>query len=285
MVAAIASRELGEVVNRKRAQRVMREHQLLQPVRGLDRRRRPGYFRVHRPDELWHMDMTKVWTAQHGWVYLHVIVDCCTREVTGWRLDLRTRSVEAIGCVEQAVTTRTVPAGLLTLGTDNGSQFTRWTSESTSPPEASHTAVAATETPSPRRSSSPGSASSRSDAPGEPSGKTSNRPERRSTTTTTATTTGPTPGWPTEPSRRDLARHARPTHRSDLNRQRQRGPRQEHHVGPGSRRQGDVAQCRFISTPFSDVAKQQYLSKHVDDYCGSGGTGVACPVGLGVDGD
>ncbi len=33
MVAAIASRELGEAVNRKRAQRVMREHQLLQPVR------------------------------------------------------------------------------------------------------------------------------------------------------------------------------------------------------------------------------------------------------------
>lgn len=90
MVAAIASRELGEVVNRKRAQRVMREHQLLQPVRGLDRRRRPGYFRVHRPDELWHMDMTQ----------------------------------EAVGCVEQAITTRTVPARVLTLGTDNGSQFT-----------------------------------------------------------------------------------------------------------------------------------------------------------------
>ena len=124
MVAAIASRELGEAVNRKRAQRIMREHRLLQPVRGLDRRRRPGFFRVHRPDELWHMDMTKVWTAQHGWIYLHVIVDCCTREVTGWRVDLRTRTQEAVGCVEHAITSRAVPAGVLTLGTDNGSQFT-----------------------------------------------------------------------------------------------------------------------------------------------------------------
>ena len=26
------------------------------------------------------MDMTKVWTAAHGWVYLHAIVDCCTRQ-------------------------------------------------------------------------------------------------------------------------------------------------------------------------------------------------------------
>ena len=124
MVAAIASQQLGERVNRKRAQRIMRAHRLLQPTRSLDRRRRPGYFRVRRPDELWHMDVTKVWCAEHGWAYLHAIVDCCTREVTGWRVDLRTRSVEAIGCVEAAVTTRAVLPGVLTLGTDNGSQFT-----------------------------------------------------------------------------------------------------------------------------------------------------------------
>jgi hypothetical protein len=42
-VAALASRELGEAVNHKRAQRVMRAHKLLQTVRGFDRRRRPGY--------------------------------------------------------------------------------------------------------------------------------------------------------------------------------------------------------------------------------------------------
>ena len=33
MVAAIASRQLGEPVNRKRAQRIMRTHRLLQPTR------------------------------------------------------------------------------------------------------------------------------------------------------------------------------------------------------------------------------------------------------------
>ena len=83
MVAALASRQLGRPVNRKRVQRVMRAHRLLQPTRSGDRRRRPGFFRVTRPDALWHADMTKVWTAQHGWVYLHAIIDCCTREITG----------------------------------------------------------------------------------------------------------------------------------------------------------------------------------------------------------
>ena len=82
MVAALASRELGEPVNRKRVQRVMRQHRLLQRSRNTDRRRRPGYFRVTRPDELWHLNMTKVWTD------------------------------------------RMVLPGRLTLGSDNGSQFT-----------------------------------------------------------------------------------------------------------------------------------------------------------------
>ena len=124
MVAALASREHGRPVNRKRAQRVMHAHRLLQPSRSGERRRRPGFFRVTRPDELWHADMTKVWTAQHGWVYLHAIIDCCTRELVGWSLELRCRDDKAIACVEGAMLARGVPAGTLTLGTDNGSQFT-----------------------------------------------------------------------------------------------------------------------------------------------------------------
>jgi putative transposase len=124
MVAAIASREIGRPVNRKRAQRIMRAHHLLQRSRNQARRRRPGFFQVRRPDELWHLDMTKVWTAQHGWIYLHTIVDCCTREVAGWSLELRCRDDEAIDVVEKAILDRGVTPGVLTLGTDNGSQFT-----------------------------------------------------------------------------------------------------------------------------------------------------------------
>jgi Integrase core domain/HTH-like domain len=115
MVAALASRELGRPVNRKRVQRVMRANRLLQPSRSGERRRRPGFFRVTCPDELWHADMTKVWTAQHGWVYLHAIIDCCTRELVGWSLELRCRDDEAIACVEAAVMDRGVQPGRLTL--------------------------------------------------------------------------------------------------------------------------------------------------------------------------
>jgi putative transposase len=95
MVAALASRDACGPVNRKRVQRLMREHRLLQPKRSEGRRRRPGYFQVTRPDELWHLDMTSVWVAEHGWFYLNAAIDCCTREIAGWALDVRCRAQEA----------------------------------------------------------------------------------------------------------------------------------------------------------------------------------------------
>jgi len=124
MVAAVASRRLGRPVNRKRAQRVMREQRLLQRHRPLGRRRRPGFFRVERPDQLWHLDMTAIWVAEHGWTYLNAMIDCCTREIVGWSLELRCRSQEATALVEQAAIARGIEPGCLTLGTDNGSAFT-----------------------------------------------------------------------------------------------------------------------------------------------------------------
>ena len=77
-----------------------------------------------RPDELWHLDMTSVWVAEHGWCYLNAAIDCCTREITGWALDVRCRATEAIAVVERALAEREVLPGLLTLGSDNGTAFT-----------------------------------------------------------------------------------------------------------------------------------------------------------------
>jgi putative transposase len=120
MIAALSSRDAGRAVNRKRVQRLMREHRLLQPSRSEGRRKRPGYFQVTRPDELWHLDMTSVWVAEHGWCYLNAAIDCCTREITGWALDVRCRAQEAQAVIDKAVNQRYVLPGTLTLGTDNG---------------------------------------------------------------------------------------------------------------------------------------------------------------------
>jgi len=66
MVWVLVQRRLGVAVNRKRILRVMREQNLVQRRRREPRRRQPGFFRVEHPDQLWHLDMTSVWVAEHG---------------------------------------------------------------------------------------------------------------------------------------------------------------------------------------------------------------------------
>ena len=124
MVCAFGRRKLGVAVNRKRVLRVMRERKLIQRRRPLERRRRPGFFRVERPRQLWQLDMTSIWVAEHGCCYLNAIIDCCTREIVAWQLELRCRTDEAIAVVERAPTVHGIQPGELTLGSDNGSAFT-----------------------------------------------------------------------------------------------------------------------------------------------------------------
>jgi putative transposase len=68
--------------------------------------------------------MTSIWVAEHGWIYLNAIIDCCTREIVGSELSLRCRAKEAITVIETAVAEQGILPGTLTLGTDNGSAFT-----------------------------------------------------------------------------------------------------------------------------------------------------------------
>ena len=52
------------------------------------------------------------------------IIDCCTREIVGWQLELRCRADEAIAVVDHAATRHGIEPGELMLGSDNGSAFT-----------------------------------------------------------------------------------------------------------------------------------------------------------------
>jgi len=124
MICAFVRRKLGVAVNRKRVLRVMRERKLIQRRRPLERRKRPGFFRVERPRQLWQLDMSSVWVAEHGWTYLMATIDCCTREIVAWQLELRCRADEAIALIERAAAVHAIEPGELTLGSDNGSAST-----------------------------------------------------------------------------------------------------------------------------------------------------------------
>jgi putative transposase len=52
------------------------------------------------------------------------IIDCCTREIVAWQLELRCRADEAIALVDRAVALYGIEPGERILGSDNGSAFT-----------------------------------------------------------------------------------------------------------------------------------------------------------------
>jgi len=83
----------------------------------LDRR-----FHWSAPNRAWSGDITFIWTA-HGWVYLAILVDLCTRAIVGWHVSRRCDAALAIKCLDNAVARHRPPRGLLH-HTDRGSTYT-----------------------------------------------------------------------------------------------------------------------------------------------------------------
>ena len=162
------------------------------PAAGVLPRRAPRSALAHGHDQ-------SVWVAEHGWCYLNAAIDCCTREITGWSLDVRCRAAGGHRGHRRAPSpARQIRPGELTLGTDNG---TALTARAFRARLAEHGIVH-------RRG---GYRDPESQAFIESwFSKLKERcvwreefetldagPRRRSAPTSTATTTGPTPGWPT----------------------------------------------------------------------------------------
>ncbi len=84
MLTAFVRRRLGRPVNRKRVLRVMRERELIQRRRPLGRRKPPGFLQVERPRQLWQLDLSSVWVAEHDWTYLMAARACIDREEPHW---------------------------------------------------------------------------------------------------------------------------------------------------------------------------------------------------------
>ena len=77
---------LGE--NKKPIQRILQ-------IKGWQVRKRPQGFRprakalpsvTHQPDERWATDICHVWCGRDRRGALAAVIDCCTREILGWRL-------------------------------------------------------------------------------------------------------------------------------------------------------------------------------------------------------
>jgi putative transposase len=120
----------GQRINEKRVYRVMREHDLLCPKklrRQLASRTPRSKPRADRPNQYWGTDMTKIYVAGHGWVYLVLTLDWYTKKIVGSHVNVLCRSSEWLAALDEAVN-RQFPGGVrgkgLRLISDNGCQPT-----------------------------------------------------------------------------------------------------------------------------------------------------------------
>lgn len=120
------------IVGKNRVYRIMKEHQLLITKKSkLLAKRTPikPKPRASQPNQFWGTDMTKVKIGNFGWVYLHVVLDWCTKEIVGYSFSFQSKTDDWLDALNMAVNHR-FPNGIkengrrLSLITDNGCQPT-----------------------------------------------------------------------------------------------------------------------------------------------------------------
>lgn len=117
-------------INKKRVFRLMRDENLLvKPnlrlkAKRTETRSKP---RPTKPNEWWGIDMTKVMTKHHGWVYIVLVKDWHTKKIVGHYAGLQSKSWHWLLALNKAVN-RQFPNGArgmgLSLMSDNGCQPT-----------------------------------------------------------------------------------------------------------------------------------------------------------------
>lgn len=126
---------LGEKVNRKRVERLMRQAGIQGAYRRRGRRNLVNQateedlvrrrFDVEAPDRLWLTDITEHPTNE-GKLYCAAVMDAYSRRIIGWSIDASQTSQLVIDALAMAVTRRQPEERATIIHSDHGTQYTSW---------------------------------------------------------------------------------------------------------------------------------------------------------------
>jgi transposase InsO family protein len=129
-----ALRNRGMICNRKRIERLMREHGIYAKTKKKfkvtthSKHKRPVAqnlikmdFTAPAPNKVWTSDITYIWTRQ-GWAYLSVFMDLYSRSIVGWSMNHRLTDDLVINAFKKALWSRRPHPGLI-VHSDRGSQY------------------------------------------------------------------------------------------------------------------------------------------------------------------
>lgn len=126
-------RKRGVICAKERVNRIMRENQLLSPIRprlNIDKNEHKGKIITELPNRMWGTDGKKFFTMKEGWCWLFSVIDHCNDEIIAWhtaKIGNRFAAMEPVkmavkktfGSLERGICNNT---GLF-LRSDHGSQY------------------------------------------------------------------------------------------------------------------------------------------------------------------
>lgn len=119
---------LGE--NKNTIQRLfqLKGWQVRKRKKGFRPRAQSMISRTEQPDIRWSTDLARIFCGKDKWCTLALVIDCCTRELLGFRLSKSGKAKTAEAALEEALINRFGCLGYvnktLTLRSDNGLVFT-----------------------------------------------------------------------------------------------------------------------------------------------------------------
>ena len=122
----------GVIIGKNRVYRLLKENQLLVLPNTKLKAKRSSHRskpRAKIPNQFWGTDMTKVRLHSWGWVYVHIVLDWCTKEIIGHYVSTTSKTNDWLEALHRAVNNR-FPNGIHSkkgkpkLISDNGCQPT-----------------------------------------------------------------------------------------------------------------------------------------------------------------
>lgn len=104
----------GPKVNRKAVHRVLKRKGWTMHSRpkGMRPRAKGWASRCEKPNQRWAVDTTHFSTKEDGWCHVTAIIDCCDRQIVGWRVSSSGKAYVAAAALEDAIIRRSPPTGL-----------------------------------------------------------------------------------------------------------------------------------------------------------------------------
>ena len=95
-------------LNKNTVQRIfqLKGWQVRKKLRGFRPRVKSFPSVASQPNQRWSTDLARVWCGQDRWCTLALVMDCCTREILGWRLSRSAKTKTAEAALEDALINR-----------------------------------------------------------------------------------------------------------------------------------------------------------------------------------